>query len=323
MKQYATIIGTGSYLPPNRVSNEELSHKVNTTDAWIRERTGIVARRIASDEETTATMAVKAAQQALINSNTTADEVDLIIVATATSHYVFPSTACLVQDALGCKAIAAFDIQAACSGFVYALTIAAKFIESGTHQKVLVIGSELMSRLIDWTDRNTCVLFGDGAGAVVVSRSHKPGILQGYLHADGRDHNAIGVQMIQSAPLSQRATLSPYMFMEGKRVFKFAVKAFGEVWQEALTALNLSAAEIDWIIPHQANKRILEAAMEQHGVPLQKVISTVAEHSNTSSASIPLALDECVRQGKIKPGDTVMLIGFGAGMTWGAVVLKW
>jgi 3-oxoacyl-[acyl-carrier-protein] synthase-3 len=317
---YARITGTGSFLPGAPVSNHDLvSRGVDTSDEWVAERTGIRTRYFAQAEQGASDLALIAAQRALQAAGRQAEDVDLIIVATSTPDYVFPSSAALLQAKLGIKNGApAFDVQAVCSGFVYALATAEKFIRSGSHRCALVVGAEVFSRLLDWSDRTTCVLFGDGAGAVVLEASATPGILASALHADG------SYQDILSVPgnlCGGRVSGSPYINMDGQAVFKFAVKVLGEVALEVCEAAGITADQVDWLVPHQANIRILQSTAKKLGLPMERVITTVADHGNTSAASVPLALDVAVRDGRIKAGQRIMLEGVGGGFTWGAVLL--
>lgn len=317
---YARITGTGSYLPPLALSNDDLvARGVDTSDEWIVERTGIRIRHIADDEQKTSDLALEASLRALASAGTTAEKIDLIILATSTPDYIFPSTACLLQSKLGIRGAAAFDVQAVCSGFAYALTMAEKFIRSGSHRCALVVGAEVFSRILDWSDRGTCVLFGDGAGAVILEASDEPGILASALHADGSQH---GILEVPGNICGGKVVGEPFVKMDGPAVFKFAVKVLAEVAQEVIEQAGLSAAAIDWLIPHQANIRIIQSTAKKLGLPMEKVVTTVERHGNTSAASIPLALDLAVRDGRVKRGDVVMLEGVGGGFTWGAVLFK-
>ena len=316
---YSRIIGTGSYLPEKKLSNRDLESMVDTSDEWIYTRTGIRNRHIAAEYETTSDLALRASQRAIAAANIDASEIDLIIVATSTPDMIFPSTACLLQAKLGIKGGAAFDLQAVCTGFVYALATADSFIRAGQHRCALVIGAEIFSRIMDWTDRGTCVLFGDGAGAVVLRASDTPGVLSSHLHADGSYAN------ILCTPGSfKNGAVSgvPFLKMEGNSVFKLAVKVLDDVGREALAANDLSIDQIDWFIAHQANVRIIHASAKKLGLPFDRVVVTVENHGNTSAASIPLALDVAVADGRIKRGQHVLLEGVGGGFTWGAVLLK-
>ncbi len=317
---YSCITGTGSYLPGAPVSNHDLAARgVDTSDEWIVERTGIRARHLAAVLETSSDLALPAAQAAMQAAGVSASEIDLIIVATSTPDFVFPSTACLLQAKLGIKGCAAFDVQAVCSGFVYALATADKFIQSGQHRCALVVGAEVFSRILDWNDRGTCVLFGDGAGAVVLQASATPGIHSSILHADG---SHAGILNVPGNVQGGKVTGDPLLRMDGQAVFKFAVRVLDEVAREAAAAAGITLDAIDWLIPHQANVRILVATAKKLGIPVERVVMTVARHGNTSAASIPLALDEAVRAGSIKAGQRVLLAGVGGGFTWGAVLVE-
>lgn len=317
--QHIRLTGTGSALPVQCVTNHELSKTVDTSDEWIRERTGIRQRYLASEGETSSVLATKAARQAIEAAGITASDIDLIIVATTTPDMVFPSTACLVQAALGLSGSIAFDIQAVCTGFLYGLATAERFMRAGGIRHALVIGADTLSNLLDWNDRTTCVLFGDGAGAVVLSMSNEPGILSSHLHADGHYSGMLCVPgNVSKGAIS---TASPFIHMDGQSVFKFAVKVLDEVCREALTENQLSIEEIDWLIPHQANIRILQSTARKLGLPEEKVIVTVAEHGNTSAASVPLALDTAVRDGRIQQGQRLLLTAVGGGFTWGSALV--
>ena len=314
---YSRIVGTGGYLPPRVVTNDEFARRLDTSDAWIRERTGIAERRIADESQASSDLALEASRAALAAAQLAPADIDLIIVATSTPDHVFPSTACLLQAKLGIKACPAFDVQAVCSGFVYALAIADRFIRSGMNRRALVVGTEVFSRIMDWNDRATCVLFGDGAGAVVLAAGDTPGIHASVLHADGSYADILSVP---GNVCGGRIVGSPYLQMQGNQVFKLAVKVLDEVARETLAAAEMSVADVDWLIPHQANVRILEATARKLGVPRERLAVTVDRHGNTSAASIPLALDEYVRAGKIRAGQRVMMEGVGGGFTWGAVL---
>lgn len=317
---HARITGTGSYLPPTALTNNDLvARGVDTSDEWIVERTGIRCRHIAEEGQQASDLALAASLKAIGAAGVGAEKIDLIILATSTPDYIFPSTACLLQSKLGISGAAAFDVQAVCSGFVYALTMAEKFIQSGSHRCALVVGTEVFSRILDWNDRGTCVLFGDGAGAVILEASEEPGILASALHADGSQH---GILEVPGNICGGKVVGQPFVKMDGPAVFKFAVKVLAEVAQEVLDRAGMSAATIDWLIPHQANIRIIQSTAKKLGLPMDNVVTTVDRHGNTSAASIPLALDAAVRDGRIKRGDTLMLEGVGGGFTWGAVLLK-
>lgn len=318
---YARIIGTGSYLPGAPVSNLDLvARGINTSDEWIAERTGIRARHLAPENVTCSDLALEASLRALEAAGKAPGDIDLIILATSTPDLIFPSAAALLQDKLGIRnGAAAFDVQAVCSGFVYALAIAEKFIRSGSHRCALVVGAEVFSRILDWNDRGTCVLFGDGAGAAVLAASDEPGILATALHADG---SYKGILSVPGQVCGGKVVGTPFLQMEGQAVFKFAVKVLKDVAEEVLAQAGMSVDKIDWLIPHQANIRILHATAKKLGLPAEKVIITVGHHGNTSAASIPLALDEAVRSGRIRRGDTLLLEGVGGGFTWGAALLR-
>ena len=317
---YSRIVGTGSYLPERVVTNAELESRIDTTDEWIVSRTGIEARHVAADGELTSDLALQAARRAMRAAEVHAADVDLIIVATTTADMVFPSTACILQDKLGVRQGAAFDVQAVCTGFIYALSIADRFVATGMHRCALVVGAEVFSRLLDWNDRRTCVLFGDGAGAVVVKPSKKPGILSSHLRADGSQGHILRV----SAGLAHGAVRgNPFLEMDGKAVFRLAVRELDRSAQEALKHNHVAAKDLDWYVPHQANMRIINGIADKIGLPKERVVTTVARHGNTSAASVPLALDTAVRDHRIKPGQLVLLQGVGGGMTWGSVLLRW
>lgn len=320
MMHYAKILGTGSYLPANRVSNHDLAQKVDTSDEWITTRTGIKARHIADDSEKTSDLATAAARAALLDAQIDAQEIDLIIVATATPDMQFPSTATIVQQKLGIAGCPAFDVQAVCAGFMYALSTAHAYIKSGMCRKALVIGAEIFSRIVDWNDRTTCVLFGDGAGAVVLGASEEAGIIHSKLHADGQYLDLLNVPAQMAGG---QVCGTPFVKMDGQGVFKFAVKQLSAVAQEVLDEAGFTAEQIDWIVPHQANRRIIEATAKHLGLGMEKVIVTVDEHANTSAASIPLALDAGIRSGRIQRGQHLLLEGIGGGFAWGAVLLRY
>ncbi len=317
---HSRIVGTGSYLPAHILTNHDLAKRVDTSDAWIRARTGIRERRIAAPAEQTSDLSEHAARAALAAAGIAPAEVDLIVVATTTPDMVFPSTACILQAKLGAKGGPAFDVQAVCSGFVYALAVADRMVASGMARNALVAGAEIYSRILDWNDRGTCVLFGDGAGAVVLVPSRVPGILSAHLHADGSYRELL---CVPGTLAEGSVTGSPFVKMNGGAVFKFAVRVLAEVAHEALAANRVGPDAIDWLIPHQANIRIIDATAKKLGVPMEKVVTTVERHANTSAASIPLALDEAVRDGRITEGERVLLLGVGGGFTWGAVFLNW
>jgi len=314
---YSRIVGTGSYLPPRIVTNAEFAARLDTSDAWIRERTGIAQRHIAAETQTSSDLALEASRAALAAAGMQAADLDLIVVATSTPDFIFPSTACLLQAKLGVANSTAFDLQAVCSGFVYALATADNFIRAGTHKSALVVGAEVFSRILDWNDRGTCVLFGDGAGAVVLAAGSKPGLHASVLRADG---SHAGILSVPGNVCGGRIVGSPYLQMQGGQVFKFAVKVLDEVARETVAAAGMRLEDIDWLIPHQANVRILEATVRKLGLPRDRLVVTVDHHGNTSAASVPLALDEFVRAGKIRPGHRVLLQGVGGGFTWGATL---
>ena len=315
---YSRIAGTGSYLPRKVVTNADLAQRMDTSDEWIRSRTGIRQRHIAEAGETSGSLALEASKAAIASAGIDAQEIDLIILATSTPDYIFPSTACLLQAKLGIKGCPAFDVQAVCSGFVYALATADLFIRSGQHRCALVVGAEVFSRILDWNDRGTCVLFGDGAGAVILRADDKPGIMASALHADG---SHAGILSVPGSVSGGKAIGDPFLRMDGPAVFKFAVRVLDEVARETLAKCGQQIEDIDWLIPHQANLRILESTAKRLGLPSEKLIVTVDAHGNTSAASVPLALDVAIRDGRIKPGHKVMLQGVGGGFTWGAVLV--
>ena len=324
MKRYSLITGTGSHLPPRRVTNADLvtdlaARGIETSDEWIVSRTGIRARHFAAPDVACSDMALDAARHALEAAGLEASDIDLIIVATSTPDMVFPSTACILQNKLGAAGCPAFDVQAVCSGFVYALTVADAMIRAGTAQRALVVGSEIFSRLLDFNDRTTCVLFGDGAGAVVLEASDTPGILSSDLHADGRH---VGILCVPGHVSGGQVSGLPLLTMDGPAVFKLAVGVLESAARAALDKAGLTEADIDWLVPHQANIRIMQGTARKLKLPMDKMVVTVDQHGNTSAASIPLALDHAVRSGQIKQGETVLLEGVGGGFTWGAVLLK-
>lgn len=319
--QYAKISGTGSYLPANRVSNDDLAQKVDTSDEWITARTGIKFRHIAAENEKTSDLAAEAARRALDAAGLNGNEIDLIIVATATPDMQFPSTATIVQQKLGItNGCPAFDVQAVCAGFMYALTTANAYIKSGMAKNALVVGAETFSRIVDWNDRTTCVLFGDGAGAVVLSASDKPGIIHGKLKADG---NYLKLLNVPGQIACGKVSGSPYISMDGPGVFKFAVKMLAKIADDVIEEAGYTAEQIDWIVPHQANRRIIESTAKHLNLSMDKVILTVQDHGNTSAASIPLALDAGIRNSQIKRGQNLLLEGIGGGFAWGAVLLQY
>ena len=316
---YARLSGTGSYLPGDPVTNDDLvARGIDTNDEWVVTRTGIRSRHLAQPGTTASQLGLIAARRALEMAGVEAGELDLIIVATSTPDFIFPSTACLIQGQLGNRGATAFDVQAVCAGFTYALGVAEKFIRSGSHKKALVIGAEVFSRILDWSDRGTCVLFGDGAGAVVLEASETPGILATALHADGSQS---GILNVPGQISGGQVTGDPFLRMDGQAVFKFAVRVLAEVAEEVCAQAGISTSEVDWLIPHQANIRIIDATGRKLGVDRNRVIATVERHGNTSAASVPLALDEAVRDGRIQRGQKVLLEGVGGGFTWGAALL--
>ncbi len=317
---YTRIVGTGGYLPARVVTNSDLAKTIDTSDEWIFTRTGIRQRHIAADDERTSDLALAASRKAIEAAGITPQDISLIVVATTTPDMIFPSTACILQAKLGIRHCPAFDVQAVCSGFIYGVSIADHFMRSGQYQYALVVGAEIYSRILDWNDRATCVLFGDGAGAVVLKSGEASGILSTHLHADGSYQNLLCV------PGSVRGGIvegRPFLQMEGNAVFKFAVKVLDEIVTEALAKNALQKSDIDWLVPHQANIRIIQATAKKLGMSMEKVVLTVDRHGNTSAASIPLALDEAVRDGRIRSGQHVLLEGVGGGFTWGAVLIKW
>lgn len=318
--KHSRIIGTGSYLPERVLSNTDLAAMVDTTDEWIVSRTGIAQRHLAADDQLTSDLAYQAALRALAAAQIDAQSLDLILVATTTPDMIFPSTACILQQKLGAHGFPAFDVQAVCSGFIYALVTADAYIRAGLARRVLVVGAETLSRLVDWQDRGTCVLFGDGAGAVVLEGSDEPGLLAAKLHADGRELPNL---QVPARPVGGELQGHGTVLMDGQAVFKFAVQALGDVAEEVLHLAGLPAEQVDWLVPHQANIRIIQATAKRMSLPMSKVVLTVAQHGNTSAASIPLALDVAVRDGRIQPGQTLVLEGIGGGFAWGAVALRW
>ena len=324
MRRYARITGTGSYLPPRRLTNHDLAAElaqrgIETSDEWIVERTGIHARHFAAPDVASSDLALEASKKALEAAGCQPQDIDLIIVATSTPDMVFPSTACILQNKLGANGCAAFDVQAVCSGFVYALTVADAMIQSGAASRALVVGSEVFSRILDFNDRTTCVLFGDGAGAVVLEASEQPGILASDLHADGKH---VGILCVPGNVSGGQVLGDPLLKMDGQAVFKLAVGVLEKAARATLDKAGLTNADIDWLIPHQANIRIMQSTARKLKLSMDKVVVTVDQHGNTSAASIPLALDHGVRNGQVKPGQTVLLEGVGGGFTWGAVLLK-
>lgn len=319
---HARVIGTGGYLPAKILTNKELESMVDTDDEWIKARTGISERRIAADDEFTVDLAEQASLRAIEAAGIRHSEIDLIVVATTTADQVFPSTACLLQHRLGVEGCPAFDVQAVCAGFIFALGVADKFVRTGSSRCALVVGAETFSRIIDWTDRRTCVLFGDGAGAVVLKADDHPGVLSTHLHSDGRYKDLLCVPVGVSKNFSKVRAGAAYTTMEGGEVFRWAVTAMSDIIEETLVANDMEKDDIDWLIPHQANIRIINAVGKRAKIPKEKVVVTVEKHGNTSAASVPLALDLAVRDGRVKPGHNVLLEGFGGGFTWGSALLK-
>jgi 3-oxoacyl-[acyl-carrier-protein] synthase III len=319
--RYSRITGTGGYLPERVLTNADLERMVDTTDGWIVSRTGIRKRHIARDDETTCDLAEQAAHRAIEAAGIRANDIDLIVLGTTTPDIVFPSTACLLQQRLDIHGCAAFDVQAVCTGFIYALAIADKFIRTEAARCALVIGAETYSRIVDWTDRTTCVLFGDGAGAVVLQSSHEPGILSSHLHADGQYQELLKVPGGLSYGPHQGS--NAYVKMQGNEVFKVAVNILSRIVDETLAANNLTKRDMGWLVPHQANIRIIAATAKKLDMPMSRVVVTIGEHANTSAASVPLALDQAIRDGRIKRGEILLLEAFGAGFTWGSVLVKY
>lgn len=318
------IAGTGGYLPERVMTNAELEALVDTSDEWIRERTGITQRHIAAPEQTCSDLADAASRRALANAGLDAGAIDLVVVATSTPDHVFPSTACRLVERLGMPSgIIAFDVSAACSGFIYALDIADRFIRTGGASRALVIGAEVFSRILDWQDRGTCVLFGDGAGAVVLEAGKEPGVLSTHLHADGRQTPLLNVPWGVSQGYERLADERGKVSMRGNEVFRVAVRTLGALVDETLEANGLARGDVDWLVPHQANIRIMMATARKLGLPPSRMVSTVAEHGNTSAASIPLALDQAVGDGRIRRGDLLLLEAFGAGFTWGSALIRY
>ena len=321
---YARIAGTGSYLPEKVLTNDDLAKMVDTSDEWIAARTGIRERHVAAEGETTSDLGYQAALRALEAAGVAADEIDLIVVGTTTPDLIFPSTACLIQHKLGVAGCPAFDVNAACSGFIYALTIADKFIRTGAAKTALVIGAETLTRMLDWNDRGTCVLFGDGAGAVVLKADADTGILSTHMHADGSKKELLWNPVGVSAGFKpEEHNAGVRVMMTGNEVFKHAVKALDSVVDEALDSNGLDRAAIDWLVPHQANLRIIEATAKRLAMPMDRVVVTVDRHGNTSSGSVPLALDEAVRSGRVQRGQLLLLEAFGGGFTWGSALLRY
>ena len=320
--RYSRIIGTGGYLPEKILTNHDLEKMVDTSDEWIRERTGIRQRHIVADDQTTSDLAEAAARAALESADVGVDEIDLIVVATTTPDKIFPSTACLLQQRLGNHGAPAFDVQAVCSGFIYALSVADRFIRSGGAATALVVGAETLSRITDWSDRNTCVLFGDGAGAVVLRADNEPGVINTHIHADGQYETLLHVPSgVSKKPVTDSVS-ERSMHMRGSEVFKVAVNTLSQVATETLRINDVSPEELDWLVPHQANRRIIDATARKLKLPPEQVVVTVDRHANTSAASVPLALNEAVRDGRIKPGHLILMEAFGGGFTWGSALVR-
>ena len=320
---YSKIAGTGRYLPKRVLSNFDLEKMVDTTDEWIRTRTGVERRHVCAEDETTSDMCVEAAKVAIKDAGIDVSDIDFVIVGTTTPDLIFPNIATLIQHRLGIPACTAFSIEAACTGFIYALTTADKFIKAGETKCALVIGAECITKLVDWNDRNTCVLFGDGAGAVIVKPSDEPGIISCHLGADGQYKELLYYPVGASKDLYKAGTDEVAISMKGNEVFKVAVKTLGNVASAALETAGIDKSELDWLIPHQANMRIIQATAKRLGLPLDKVILTVQDHGNTSAASVPMALDVGVRDGRIQRGQLVLMEAFGGGFTWGSVLMRY
>lgn len=320
MSRFSRIVGTGGYLPEEVRSNDDLTKMVDTSDSWIYERTGIKNRRIAGAHETVSSMAEIAARQALEMAGCEAEEIDLIVMASSTPDRVYPSAGCLLQQRLEIRHCAAFDVQAACSGYIFALSIADQYIKTGAYRKVLVVGSEINSRMVDWSDRSTCILFGDGAGATLLEASAEPGILSTHIHSDGYYQDLLYLPNPNACVDSDR---NQYIFMKGNEVFKVAVNTLGRIVDETLAANNMAQGDIDWLVPHQANTRIIAATAKKLKMSMEQVVLTLENQGNTSSASVPLALNEAVRDGRIQRGHTLLLEAFGAGFAWGSALIKY
>lgn len=322
MSRYAHIAGTGSYLPETVRTNDDIAHMVDTSNEWIMERTGISSRHIAGPHETASSMAEVAARRAIEAAGITPDDIDLIVLATSSPDRIFPSTACLLQQRLNIRKCAAFDVQAACSGFIFALSTADQFIRAGNAKRVLVVGTEINSRLVDWTDRTTCILFGDGAGAVVLEASDEPGVISTHLGSDGQYQDLLYLPS-PSRELDKREDDIRYITMQGNEVFKVAVNTLGMIVDETLAANNMDRADIDWLVPHQANIRIITATAKKLKMPMERVVCTIETQGNTSSASVPLAFDEAVRDGRIQRGQIVLMEAFGGGFAWGSALVRY
>lgn len=321
--KYSNITGTGRYLPDKVLTNFDLEKMVDTTDEWIRTRTGIERRHIAADDETTSDLCVHAAVEAMEAAGVTAADIDFVVVGTTTPDLVFPNVGCLIQDRLDIHGPAAFSVEAACSGFIYALAIADKFVRSGESKCALVLGAETLSKFVDWTDRDTCVLFGDGAGAVILEPADEPGIISTHLHADGKYKDLLFFPSGVSKGFDNLKSGKDFVRMRGNEVFKVAVMTLGRIVDETLQANKLEKSDIDWVIPHQANIRIINATARKLAMPMERVVVTVTEHGNTSAASVPMALDVAVRDGRIKRGETLLLEAFGGGFTWGSALIRY
>jgi 3-oxoacyl-[acyl-carrier-protein] synthase III len=320
---YSRIAGTGRFLPERILTNADLEKMVDTTDEWIRTRTGVERRHVADKGQTTSDLCLEAAKIALKDAGVTAEEIDLLIIGTTTPDLVFPNIATIVQHRLGIGGCPAFSIEAACTGFIYALTTADKFIRAGESKCALVIGAEIITKLIDWNDRSTCVLFGDGAGAVVVKPADKPGIISCHLGADGQYKDLLYYPVGVSKDLHKAGVGDSKIIMVGNEVFKVAVKTLGNVAEQALKANNIDKDDLDWLVPHQANLRIIQATAKRLGLPMEKVILTVQDHGNTSAASVPMALDVGIRDGRIKRGQLILMEAFGGGFTWGSILMRY
>ncbi len=320
---YSKIAGTGRYLPEKILTNADLEKMVDTTDEWIRSRTGVERRHVAAEDQTTSDLCVEAAKMAMEAADVTVDDIDLIIVGTTSPDLIFPNIATIIQDRMGIHGCPAFSIEAACTGFIYALSNADRFIRLGDAKCALIIGAEIITKLIDWNDRNTCVLFGDGAGAVIVKPSDEPGIMSTHLGADGKYKELLYYPVGASKDLAKAGLGDSRILMKGNEVFKVAVRTLGRVAEQALQANNIDKSELDWLVPHQANLRIIQATAKRLKLPMDKVIQTVQDHGNTSAASVPMALDVAVRDGRIKRGQLILLEAFGGGFTWGSVLMRY
>ena len=320
---YSKIAGTGRYLPEKILTNADLEKMVDTTDEWIRTRTGVERRHVASEDQTTSDLCVEAAKKAMESADITTDDIDLIIVGTTSPDLIFPNIGTIIQDRLGIHGCPAFSIEAACTGFIYALSTADKFIRAGEAKCALIIGAEIITKLIDWSDRSTCVLFGDGAGAVIVKPSDEPGIISTHLGADGKYKELLYYPVGASKDLAKAGVGDSRILMKGNEVFKVAVRTLGNVAEQALQSNNIDKNDLDWLVPHQANLRIIQATAKRLKLPMDKVIQTVQDHGNTSAASVPMALDVAVRDGRIQRGHLILLEAFGGGFTWGSVLMRY